>query len=91
MDLRFIAGSGIRRVKIEGNVISFLSAETGFLPIKLDLDKLDSPETKKTMAKMKFEKEDKLLMEEIAKLETEEEKAQDIIKDFQKTGWRQIK
>ncbi len=69
-------------------MISILSPETGFNPISMDLDKLES---KKKSIKEKMGKEGLELLKEIANLETEEEMARDLTKDFQRSGWRLIK
>ena len=57
----------------------------------MDLSKIDSEETKKVMKKLNLTEEDRKLLRELSKLGTEEDMAKDIIKDFQSTGWRQIK
>ena len=84
--LTFVIGGNIRRVYIDKRVISLMTAETGFIPIQIDLDKIDEKNAKKKVG------EDWLkLLKEIAKLKTEEDMVKDIKKDFQKTGWRLIK
>lgn len=85
--LNFITGGAIRRVFINGRKISLISAELGFTPIEIDLDKLDEEETKEKMSSMKLDNTD---LYEISKLKTEEEIAMDIKKDFQKSGWRLV-
>ena len=84
--LSFVRGSSLRKVFIDGRKISLMAQETGFTPISMDLDKIDEKEIKKKMGKdgLKF-------IKEIALLNTEEEMAKDIIRDFQETGWRCIK
>lgn len=63
-----------------------LTAETGFVPIQMDLDKLEGKKIEKKLG------EDNLkLLKEISSMETEEDMAKDIIKDFQNTGWRCVK
>lgn len=84
--LSFITGGALRKVNIEGRKIFMMSQETGFTPQLMDLDKLNNKELKKKMGV-----EQMRLMKEIAGLDTEEEMAQDIIKDFQRTGWRLVK
>lgn len=76
----------MRKVNIEGRKIYMMSQETGFTPQVMDLDKLDSSKLKKKMGN-----EEMKLMKEIANFNTEEEMAEDIIKDFQRTGWRLAK
>lgn len=78
--LKFIQGGNIRNVTIKDRKIYFTSSETNFEPVTIDLDKVDSKQFKDW----------KDFIEEIKELENEEEKAKDIIKDFQKTGWRLI-
>ena len=87
-ELVFIQGGGIRRVFIEGRTISFLTAELGFTPLKIDLDKLEEEETKKKVDKMQL---DKKVLKELAKLKTEEDMIKDVTKDFQQSGWRRVK
>lgn len=84
--LSFAMGSSLRRAAIDGRIVSLASHETGFKPIKLDLDKL-----KKDKRFSKLNKEEKKLLEDCRKLNTEEEMAKDLIKDFQRSGWRLIK
>ncbi len=88
MELVFSIGGSLRRVKINGRKISFLTAETGFTPLIIDLDKLDEKEQKQKLSKMKLDKE---FLDELKKLKTEEQIAKDIKKDFQKSGWRLFK
>jgi len=83
--LTFVVGGNIRRVNIDNRKISMMTSETGFTPIIIDLDKLDNKLLKK------MSKEQKKLMKEISKLDTEEAMAKDVIKDFQSEGWRCIK
>lgn len=87
--LSFVCGSALRKVVIDGRVISMMAKETGFTPIVMDLDKMDSKNQKKELTK-KLGKDGLQIMKEIALLNTEKEMAKDIIKDFQRTGWRRI-
>ena len=83
--LTFAIGGNIRKVVIDNRVLTFLSAETGFTPIRIDLDQLGEKQKQieKNMGEdgMKF-------MKEVALLKTEDDMEKDIIKDFQSTGWR---
>jgi len=81
--LIFVTGGGMRKVIIDGRVVHFTSIEFGYKPLSINLDKLD--EEREKIDKLNLEKEDIL---EISLLKTEEDIANDIIKDFQKTGWR---
>jgi len=81
--LVFVIGGAIRKVFINGRKISLLTAEANFVPIEIDLDKISD-------IKKELSPEEELLLKEIALLETEEDMAKDIIKDFQKRGWRLI-
>jgi len=87
----YVYGSAVRRVRIDNKELTFLTSELGFQPLKLELDKLDSNKNKKMIKKMKLNKQDIILLKEIAKLGNEKEIANDINKDFKKTGWRLIK
>jgi len=89
INLSFVCGSSLRKVVIKGRVISMMAKETGFVPIVMDLDKLDSNSQKKKITK-KLGKDGLKVMREIALLNTEKEMAKDITKDFQSTGWRRI-
>ena len=91
MKLTFVIGGAIRRVHINGRVISLESAELSYMPFSFDLDKLDTKETKEKMSKMKMSNEDIKTLKELHKLGSEDAIAKDIIKDFQKTGWRLVK
>ncbi len=87
--ISFVCGSALRKIVINGRVISMMAKETGFTPIIMDLDKLDSNTQKKKITK-KLGKDGLQVMKEIALLNTEEEMAKDITKDFQSTGWRKV-
>ncbi len=84
--LFFVCGSAIRQVYIDGRVISMMSQEVGGVPIKMDLDKIDEKQIKNKMGS-----EGLKIIKEIALLNTEIEMAEDIKKDFQRTGWRLCK
>lgn len=84
--LSFAVGGSLRRAVVNGRKISFASQETGFVPMIMDLDKLDEKVINEDMGS-----EDLKLIKEIKKLKTEKAMAKDIIKDFQRTGWRLIK
>lgn len=87
MELVFITGGAYRKVIIEKRIVSMITPELGFMPYTVDLDKID----KKQMEKVKLSEEEKKTIRQLAKLKSEEAMAKDIIKDFQKTGWRCIK
>ena len=80
----FGAGSQIRKVLIKGKKISMMTGETGFTPMVMDLEKL----TPEQIEKMKL---DQQFMKELKLLKNENDMARDIIRDFNKTGWRVIK
>ena len=83
MELAFVKGSSIRRIIIVGRTITFIIPENRFVPIKIDLDKLDSnPEM---LANYKDD------LEKLKHLQSEEDMVLDITKDFQKSGWRKIR
>lgn len=91
IELTFITGGAIRKVVIQDRNISLLSAELGFMPFTIDLDKIDDENNKKKIKEMKLSEEEEEEMKELAKLGTEEEIAKDITKDFQAKGWRMVK
>ena len=84
--LSFMVGSALRKVVVDGRKISMASQETGFVPISFDLNRL----TDSAMFNQLSDQQ-KQILEDIRDLETEEEMAKDIIKDFKKTGWRLVK
>ncbi len=84
--ISFTRGAALRRVFINGRVISFLTGELNNVPLKIDLDKLD--EYKDKIKKMKLDME---LLKDLAKLKTEKELSLDVINDFEKSGWRVIR
>ncbi len=88
IQLSFTRGSALRRVFIDGRVISFLVAELNNVPLKIDLDKLDLKEMKDKIKKMKL---DKKLLRELSKLTTEEDLVNDVTKDFEISGWRRVR
>ncbi len=84
--ISFTRGAALRRVFINGRIISFLTGELNNVPLKIDLDKLE--EEKDKIKKMKIDKE---TLKELAKLQTEKEIILDITNDFEKSGWRRIR
>lgn len=86
--LDFLRGGAIRKVFIDGRKISFLAAELGFQPLEIDLSTLDKKEDE--LEKMKLNKEELDLIQNLSLLGDEDAIAQDIIKDFKKTGWKYI-
>jgi len=87
--LVFITGGAIRRVFIKERVITIIAAEISNKPLTVNLDKID--EQQEDLKKMKLSEHDIKMIHELAELGTEEEMAEDVITDFQKTGWRLIK
>lgn len=83
--LSFTRGSSLRKVSIKGKKISFISQETNFEPLVIDLDKLESSDVFS-----KMDKKEKVFMKDVSKLKTEGDRAKDIITDFQRSGWRCI-
>ncbi len=86
IQISFTRGSALRRVFINKRVISFLVAELNFVPLKIDLDKINQEHKKIERMKM-----DRKILREISKLQTEKEIALDIIYDFEKSGWRKMR
>ncbi len=84
--ISFTRGAALRRVFINGRVISFLTAELNNVPLKIDLDKLE--ESKDKLDKMEVDKE---FLKELANLKTEEDIALDIQYDFEKSGWKRFR
>lgn len=82
-ELSFTRGAALRRVFIDGRKISFLTAELNNVPLTINLDKLD--EEKDKIKKMGFDKGE---LEQLSSLKTEKDLVQDVIKDFEKSGWR---
>lgn len=81
----FMVGGAIRKVVVKGRKVSFLTPELNFVPLVIDLDKLD--EQKERIKKMKMDEE---YIKKLASLTTEKEMADDIIKDFKQSGWRLV-
>lgn len=88
MELVFAMGGAIRRVFINGRVISFLTAELGNTPLTIDLDRLYEKETKNKIKKLKI---DKKMLAELSLLKTEKDIMNDVKLDFQRSGWRLFK
>jgi hypothetical protein len=89
MELVFITGSAIRRVFIKDRIITLLAAELSSKPLTINLEEIDAQREK--FKEMKLEQRDIEMIEQLAKLGSEEEIAKDVIDDFQKTGWRLVK
>ena len=81
----FVRGSQLRKLMVDGKKIKLMSSETGFVPIDLDLAKIN----KKTVKDIK--NLDPKFWKELNELHTEKDRAKDIIKDFRRTGWRVFK
>lgn len=86
--LSFVAGGNIRKVIINKKKISMLTKETGWVPVVMDLDKMQKLSKE---LKDKLRDEDKKVISQLKKIASEEEIAKDIIKDFRQTGWRLFK
>ena len=85
-DLAFVRGGALRKVYVKDKVITIMTGEMGFTPFVIDLDRLD-----KVKGKLDKIKADEEFLKELAQLKTEEEIVRDVVKDFQKGGWREIK
>lgn len=81
----FMVGGAMRKVVVKGRKISFLTSELNFVPLIIDLDKLD--EQKERIKKMKM---DEKYIKELSLLKTPKKIAKDIIKDFKQSGWRLV-
>lgn len=81
--LVFVIGGGMRKVIIEKRTIHFITVELGWKPLSINLDKLD--EEREKIDKCGLNKDD---IAKISLLKTEEDIANDIKKDFQRSGWR---
>ena len=81
----FMVGGSMRKIVVKGKKLSFLTPELNFVPLIIDLDKLD--EQKERIKKMKM---DEKYIKKLASLTTEKEMANDIIKDFKQSGWRLV-
>ncbi len=88
MELSFVAGGGMRKVIINKRKVSILTPENNFVPITLDLDKLDSTEFEETIKRTKMSREEVETLHKLSKLNDENLIAKDIITDWQKIGWR---
>ncbi|KKN65821.1 hypothetical protein LCGC14_0477570 [marine sediment metagenome] len=81
----FMVGGAMRKVSVNKRKVSFLTPELNFVPLIIDLDKLD--EQKERIEKMNMDEEQ---IEKLAALKTEKQIANDIIKDFKQSGWRLV-
>ncbi len=90
IELTFVTGSAYRKVVVDKRVVRLLSGELGFVPLTVDLDKLGSKEATKAIKNAKMSDEDKKMMVELAKLGSERAIADDIKRDFQRSGWRLV-
>ena len=81
----FMVGGAIRKIVVKGRKVSFLTSELNFVPLIIDLDKMD--EQKQRIEKMNIDKE---YIKKLALLTTERKIADDIIKDFKQSGWRLV-
>ena len=82
-EITFLRGGAYRVVVIKERVVSLMAPELYNQPISVNLDKIEEEEDKIKKAKIPKKELEKLRM-----LDTEDEIAEDIIKDFQKDGWR---
>ncbi len=81
----FMVGGAMRKVSVNKRKVSFLTPELNFVPLVIDLDKLD--EQKERIEKMNMDEEQ---IEKLAALKTEKQIANDIINDFKQSGWRLV-
>lgn len=81
--LNFMIGSSVRKVIVNGRKFSLLTSELNFVPLTIDLDKLD--ESKDQIKKMGL---DEKAIKELQGFDNEDDIAEDIIKDFKSMGWR---
>lgn len=89
INLTFISGSAVRKVIINEKVISLITPEMHFVPLRIDLNKLN--ETKEQMKENKgLTEEDFKMISDLSALNSEEALKKDIIKDFQARGWRRV-
>lgn len=84
--LEFVIGSALRLVTITKRKVSLITAENNFVPLTLNLDKIDEEKDKIKSVGLN-QKE----LKAIAKLKNEKAIAEDIIKDFKQSGWRLIR
>lgn len=89
MKVSFTRGSALRNIVVKNNKVTISAGEMGFVPFTIDLNKLEELENDKAWGSL--EKEDQELIRRIAKLGTDKEIVDDIIKDWKKTGWRPMK
>lgn len=75
-------GSAYIDVIIEGRKLSFATPMLNYVPIKIDLDKLDEHLDK--IRQMNLDEE---LLNQLSNLKTEEEMKNDLVEDLQKSGW----
>lgn len=86
IQLGFVQGNRVRKVLIDGKEVSMMSSETGFAPLKFNLDKLE--ENKNKFTRLKLSEEDIKVLYGLRKLGSEQEMAEDIKNDFKKIGWK---
>ncbi len=81
----FMVGGAMRKIVVDKRKVSFLTHELNFVPLIIDLNKLD--EQKERIEKMNMDGEQ---IKKLAALKTEKQIANDIIKDFKQSGWRLV-
>ena len=86
--MNFMAGAAMRKVIVKGRTFSLIAPETNFVPLTVNLDKLNEMEGK--ISKMNLSADAYMDIERLAKFASEKEIAEDIEKDFRKTGWRLV-
>ena len=87
MELLFAKNGALRKINIKDRVITLISSETNWMPVNINISKLDE-NLESVIATNKVNRDE---LVEIVQLKTEEEMAQDITEDFKKTGWRLVK
>ncbi len=83
-----MAGAAIRKVIVKGRTFSLIAPEANFVPLTVNLDKLN--EMKGQISEMDLAADIYMDVERLAKFASEKEIAEDIEKDFKKTGWRLV-
>lgn len=87
--MNFMMGAAMRKVIVNRRKISLLTAELNFVPLEIDLDKLE--EMKPKIKKMNLPEDAFLDLEKIAKLYNEKFIAKDIENDFKNSGWKMVR
>ncbi len=88
IEMHFVRKSSLRRIYIKDRQITMITPEMNYQPMEIPLAKLWTASESDPRAKKALQESG---VKEISYYDTDEKIAEEILKDFQLSGWRCIK